>query len=205
MGPPPHSRLRHPGCQHPLQCRCWPLGRPMLLSRRAVGVRREREHPRDRQHAQGRRRHPRRRPLPSPGGVSSVAPARGDGGVTTPRGASSPASPAACVSAEARRRAVRTCAIAITRRSAGTHPRRRSARPSPAPTQKWRVRGRRARGGRRHGPNFRERAAAGAAGGGAAGTAARIPSRGGPGEKRRVVGVRGRGQYEWDFQGRAIS
>ena len=36
MGPPPHSRLRHPGCQHPLQCRCWPLGRPMLLSRRAA-------------------------------------------------------------------------------------------------------------------------------------------------------------------------
>ena len=74
------------------------------------GVRREREHPRDRQHAQGRRRHPRRRPLPSPGGVSSVAPARGDGGVTTPRGASSPASPAACVSAEARRRASRRAA-----------------------------------------------------------------------------------------------
>ena len=50
-------------------------------------------------------------------------------GVITPSGSSSPTSPAACVHAEALRRAVRTCAIAVTRRSTGTHPRRRPTRP----------------------------------------------------------------------------
>ena len=102
---------------------------------------------------QGRRRHPRRRPLPSPGGVS-ISPARGEWGR---HHAGRRAARAACVSAEARRRAVRTRATAGTRRSAGSHPRRRPARPSPAPTQKRYVRGRRARGGRGTPPNFRGR------------------------------------------------